>query len=125
MLLFLVSGVMAASTFVAGVLWARWLRRRAVAPPFAAWTAYALLAFAAFTPVASVGVAVVMIAAVASRAKAGGGGVGTVSVSLFSGPILLAGAAAILLALLVLAGATGRWHWFARSSQPKNEPPYR
>jgi hypothetical protein len=104
-----------------------------VAPRFAAWTAYALLVFAAFTPVASCARAIVTLGTIGSEsvdpsqrvADPGVGGLGTVSVALFSAPILLSGVAAILLAMLVLVGDTGRWHWFPRSFVPKNDPPYR
>jgi hypothetical protein len=124
----LVGGIVA---FSVAFLWARWLRRRAVAPRFAAWAAYALLAFSAFAPFASCAMAIETLGSIGSssvdpsqRATLGGG-LGTASVSLFSRPILLAGAATFLLALLVLVGATGRWHWFPRSFGPKNDPPYR
>jgi hypothetical protein len=117
----------ALSAIVAGFLWARWLRRRAVAPRFAAWTAYALLAFAAFTPVASCTTAFVTLGLIASGIvdPTNGGGLGTVSVGPFTKPTRLAAVAAILLAMLVLIGATARWHWFPRSVVPKNDPPYR
>jgi hypothetical protein len=119
----LASGVAVLSAIASGFLWARWLRRRAVAPRLAAWAAYALLAFAALTPAASCAYSIATLLALAD--ESGRGGLGTVSTSLFSGPILLAGAVAFVLAMLVLVGATGRWHWFPRSFVPKNDPPYR
>jgi hypothetical protein len=121
-LIFLVGWIAALSAIGAGFLWARWLRRRAVAPRFAAWTSYALLAFATFAPFAMCARATVTVVRVNEQNK---GELGTESVSVFSGPILLAAAAAILLAFLVLVGATWRWHWFPRSSAPRNDPPYR
>jgi hypothetical protein len=121
-LLLLSSSVIALSAIVAAFLWARWLRRRAVAPRVVARAANSLLAIAAFAPVASCAMTIVTLNAVASEYN---GSLGTVSVAIFSGPILLAGAAALILALLVLIGATAWWHWVPRSPAPKGDPPYR
>jgi hypothetical protein len=114
---FLVCLVLGPGSLFGGFVWARWLRRKAVAPRFAAWAAYALLAFAVFHPVAACASSLFVLATYT-------GSLGTVSVDV---PVtqLEQAAVATLLALIVLLVATARWHWFPRSPRPENDPPYR
>jgi hypothetical protein len=102
-------------------LWARWLRRRAVAPRYLPWTAWGLLAASVVLPV--VWLVVVLPRAVAAMERSGPGGLGTVSFGI-SEPLLVA-VVAILLALGILLATTWRWHWSDRKVTPKGDPPYR
>ena len=109
------------------LVWARWLRRRPVAPRFAAWAAYTLVALGTF--ITTFGVISTLLftrRCVPGESEGASGRARVLAEGISEG--MNNGVLDVLIALVTalwLLFGTWRWHWAVKPPVTKGDPPYR